>query len=459
METSNETSGNVVIPETQDMTEASGGTAATRRTKKRHVVLFILCLLYLISYLDRTAIAVAAPQIMKEFSFSKTQMGIVFSAFFYTYAIFQIAGGMLGDYYGPRRVLTLLMSWWSVFTIVTGMAWNMASMFVIRLMFGLGEAGGFPVATRAMATWFRPEDRGNLQGITHAASRFGAAISPPVAVFLMLKYGWRAVFYALGLMGLLWAVAFYFYYRDNPKDHKGVNAAEVNLITANRVKVATVRKEKKKIPWGTILRSRHIWALVFSDFCYGYTLWVYLTWLPTYLVQNRHFSILKMGIYATFPLLAGMAGDIVGGWSSDHLYKKTGNLRLARCYLIGVAFVASVTFTLLGAYAQNAYSAVYLLSAAMFFLECSNSNLWAIAMDLGGDHFAGTVSGFMNTGQGVAGMISPIAFGAIIDATGSWTIPFFVSTMVLLLGAISILTINPSKSIDAVPEFKTAQAR
>jgi ACS family D-galactonate transporter-like MFS transporter len=166
-----------------------------------------------------------------------------------------------------------------------------------------------------------------------------------------------------------------------------------------------------------------------------------------------------MGIYATFPLFAGMAGDIVGGWLSDHLYKRTGNLRLARCYLIGVAFVGSVTFTLLGAYAQNAYSAVFLLSAAMFFLECSNSNLWAIAMDLGGDHFAGTVSGFMNTGQGVAGMISPIAFGAIIDATGSWTIPFFISTIVLLLGAISILTINPSKSIDSLPEFKVAQAR
>ena len=157
METS-EVNGAAVIPTIQETTEASSAAPATRTTKKRHVVLFILCLLYLISYLDRTAIAVAAPQIMKEFNFSKTQMGIVFSAFFYTYAMFQIAGGMLGDYYGPRRVLTLLMSWWSVFTLVTGMAWNMASMFVIRLMFGLGEAGGFPVATRAMATWFRPED-------------------------------------------------------------------------------------------------------------------------------------------------------------------------------------------------------------------------------------------------------------------------------------------------------------
>jgi sugar phosphate permease len=332
------------------------------------------------------------------------------------------------------------------------MAWSMTTLFMARLLFGLGEAGGFPVATRAMATWFRPEDRGRLQGITHAASRFGAAVSPPVAVFLMVEYGWRAVFYVLGVVGLLWAVVFCLYYRDHPKDHRGVNEAELNLITLNGLKVATARKERKKIPWGAILKSRHVLALVFADFCYGYTLWVYLTWLPTYLVQNRHFSILKMGFYASLPLFAGMAGDLVGGWLSDFLYERTRNLKLARCYVMSAAFLGAIIFTLWGAYTLNAYTAVCLLSAAMFFLECSNSNLWTTAMDLGGDNFAGTVSGFMNTGQGVAGMISPIAFGAIIDATGSWTIPFFVSTLVLLVGAIAILTINPAKGVDVQPE-------
>ncbi len=425
---------------------------AVRATKARWLVLSILCLLYLISYLDRTAISVTAPEMIKEFGFSKTQMGLIFSAFFIPYGTLQIVGGLLGDYYGPRRVLTLLMGWWSAFTIVTGMAWNLSSMFVIRVLFGLGEAGGFPAATRAMATWFRPEDRGNLQGITHAASRLGAAVAPPVAVFLMLSYGWKTVFYILGSLGLLWAIVFYFYYRDDPKDHSGVNEAELSLITANKEFVATAKKDKKKIPWGGILKSRHCWALTFSDFCYGYTLWVYLTWLPSYLVQSRGFSILKMGLYASLPLFAAMIGDIVGGLLSDYLFKKTKNLKLSRCYLIFAAFIGASVFTLLGAYSASAYTAVYLLAAAMFFLECSNANLWAIAMDLGGDHFSGTVSGFMNTGQGVAGMISPIAFGAIVDATGSWTIPFFFSTAVLVVGAISILTIDPSKSIKPLPE-------
>lgn len=420
---------------------------AVRATKSRWVVLFILCLLYLISYLDRTAISVTAPEMIKEFGFSKTQMGLIFSAFFIPYGLLQIVGGLLGDYYGPRRVLTLLMGWWSAFTIITGMAWNLSSMFVIRVLFGLGEAGGFPAATRAMSTWFRPQDRGNLQGITHAASRFGAAVAPPVVVFIMLKYGWKSVFYILGSIGFLWAAAFYYYYRDNPKDHSGVNEGELSLITANKESIPDAKKDKAKIPWGRIFKNRHCWALTFSDFCYGYTLWVYLTWLPSYLVQNRHFSILKMGFYAAIPLFAAMIGDIAGGLLSDHLFKKTKNLKLARCYLIFAAFIGSAAFTLLGAFATSAYNAVYLLAAAMFFLECSNANLWAIAMDLGGDHFSGTVSGVMNTGQGVAGMISPIAFGFIVDVTGSWTVPFFFSTAVLLVGAFAILTIDPSKTI------------
>ncbi|MHB8068881.1 MAG: MFS transporter [Desulfobaccales bacterium] len=431
---------------------ATVGNVARRATKTRYMVLFILCLLYLISYLDRTAISVTAPEMIKEFGFSKTQMGVIFAAFFIPYGTLQIVGGLLGDYYGPRRVLTLLMAWWSIFTVVTGMAWNLVSMFIIRVLFGLGEAGGFPAATRAMATWFRPEDRGNLQGITHAASRLGAAVAPPVAVFLMLTFGWRSVFYILGFLGILWAILFYFYYRDNPKDHWGVNDAELDLITANKEEVHTAKKDKKKIPWGAILKNRHIWALTFADFCYGYTLWVYLTWLPSYLVQSRGFSILKMGFYAALPLLGAMLGDIVGGLLSDHLFRKTSNLKLARCYVIFAAFVGAVVFTLLGVYNDSALAAVFLLTAAMFFLECSNANLWAIAMDLGGDHFAGTVSGFMNTGQGVAGMISPIAFGFIVDVTGSWTFPFFFSTAILMVGAFAILTIDPSKSVKPLDE-------
>jgi sugar phosphate permease len=418
-----------------------------RASKVRYFVLSWLCLLYLISYLDRVAISVTAPQMMKELSFSKTQMGLIFAAFSYPYALFQIVGGTLGDAYGPRRVLAIMMSWWSAFTAITSLGWSLMSLFVIRVLFGLGEAGGFPVATRAMATWFPPEARGNLQGITHAASRFGAAVAPPVAVALMVSFGWRSVFYILGVIGFAWAIGFYFVYRDNPREHRGVNEAELDRIAGSRT-VATASEPKRgPIPWRLIARNGNIWRLVCADFCYGYSLWVYLTWLPTYLVASRGFTILKMGLYASLPLLGGMVGDLVGGLLSDWLYVKTGNLRLARCSITFAAFVSSIVFTIAGVYAASPYTAVYALTAAFFCLEGANANLWAIAMDLGGNYYSGTVSGVMNTGFGVAGMISPVVFGMIVDWRGSWVVPFVVSTTLLGVGAVVIATVNPAKSI------------
>lgn len=424
---------------------------SNRASKVRYVVLSWLCLLYLISYLDRVAISVTAPQMMKELSFSKTQMGLIFAAFSYPYALFQIVGGTMGDAYGPRRVLSIMMSWWSAFTAITSLGWNLISLFCIRLLFGLGEAGGFPVATRAMATWFPPEARGNLQGITHAASRFGAAVAPPVAVALMVRFGWRSVFYVLGAIGLAWSVGFFVVYRDNPRDHRGVNEAELGRIAGGRAGAAAAAPKKRPIPWRLIARNGNIWRLVFSDFCYGYSLWVYLTWLPTYLVASRHFTLLKMGFYAALPLLGGMVGDLVGGLLSDWMFVKTGNLRLARCSITFTAFVSSMIFTIIGVYTANPYTAVYALTAAFFCLEGANANLWAIAMDLGGNYYSGTVSGVMNTGFGVAGMISPVIFGAIVDWSGSWVVPFIVSTSLLAIGAVAIVTVNPTKSI-APPE-------
>lgn len=418
-----------------------------KTTKVRHIILFWLCLLYLISYLDRVAISVTAPEMMKEFSFSKTQLGLIFAAFSYPYALFQIVGGMFGDAFGPRRVLTVMMSWWSAFTAITALGWNLASLIVIRVLFGFGEAGGFPVATRAMATWFPPEARGYLQGITHAASRFGAAIAPPVVVAIMLSMGWRSVFYILGVIGFLWAIGFYYYYRDNPREHSGVNEQELNIIAGTKEGAADTAPKKRAIPWRQIVNNKNIWRLVLADFCYGYTLWVYLTWLPTYLVTSRGFSLLKMGMYAALPLLGGMVGDMVGGLLSDYVYVKTGNLRLARCSITFSAFVGAIIFTMAGAYAADPYTAVYALTAAFFFLECANANLWSIAMDLGGNYYSGTVSGIMNTGFGVAGMISPVVFGMIVDWSGSWVVPFIVSTSLLAAGSIAIATVNPAQSI------------
>lgn len=408
--------------------------AATTPSRKRYVILAILCLMYFISYLDRVTISVTAPKIIDEFHFSKTSMGLIFSAFAISYALLQIIGGVMGDRYGPRKVLSGLMGWWSVFTMLTGFASSLASLFIVRLLFGVGEAGGFPVATRALATWFPPTMRGFLQGITHAASRSGAAFAPPIVVGLVvLTGGWRPPFVILGALGVLWSVVFFGIYRDSPNDDRSVNALELEKI-GSRTAVRTAG-DKRRIPWEAILHNRDVWLLTATYFAYGYTLWIYLTWLPTYLKDVRHFTFAQLGIAASLPLIGGVLGDLIGGTLSDKIYERTGNLNLARRSVIIASYIGSAAFTIPSVFVGSAYAFVLLSAGALFMLECAVSNCWAVSMDIGGRYYAGTVSGIMNTGFGVAGIISPVIYGYLVDKTGGWTTGFVVGSAILILGA------------------------
>ena len=426
-----------------------GGEPVASSTRQR--ILLIICLMYLISYLDRVTISVAAPKIIEEFHFNKATMGLIFSAFAWSYALLQIVGGTLGDRYGPRRILATLMTWWSAFTIFTGFAWNVGSFFVIRLLFGLGEAGGFPVATRALSSWFPASDRGWLQGITHAFARFGAAIAPPVIVWLTLTTGgWRPPFYILGSVGFVWAAWFFWYFRDRPEQKTGVNEEELRSIYGPGGNPRT-QAVKPVVPWGKILRNKDVWLLIATDFCYGYSLWIYLTWLPTYLTSARHFSFKGMGFYAALPLIGGVIGDVVGGKLTDWLWKTTGNLKVARRATIAAALFGSFLFSVPSVYVASAYTAVALQTFAFFFLEIAVSGLWAVSMDLGGRNFSGTVSGLMNTGFGVAGIVSPVVFGVMVDRSGSWVGPYIVGGALLLIGVLTILFTDPTNTVDPEP--------
>jgi len=412
--------------------------ATTRSSHKRYIILAILCLMYFIAYLDRVTISVTAPKIIDEFHFTKTSMGLIFSAFAISYALLQILGGVMGDRYGPRKVLSGLMGWWSVFTILTGFATSFVSFFIVRLLFGVGEAGGFPVATRALATWFPPTMRGFLQGVAHAASRSGAAFAPPIVVGLVaLTGGWRPPFIILGTLGVLWSLLFFALYRDNPADDPAVNTLELEKIGMR----TAVRTDgvKRRVPWGVILRNRDVWTLTATYFAYGYTLWIYLTWLPTYLSDARHFTFAQLGIAASLPLVGGVLGDLIGGTLSDKIFERTGNLNLARRSVIIVSFVGAAVFTIPAVFIGSAYASVLLSAGALFMLECAVSNCWAVSMDLGGRYYAGTVSGIMNTGFGVAGIISPFIFGYLADKTGGWTTGFVVGSGILILGALTML--------------------
>ena len=293
-----------------------------RPTHARHVVLGLIVAAYMITYMDRVNLAAAIPVIQKDLGFSMVTIGWIFASFRWGYAFFQIPGGWLGDRIGGRKALSLVVVWWSAFTSLTAFAWNAPSMGLFRFFFGVGEAGAFPIATRSLSGWMLPSERGFAQGLTHAASRLGAALTPALVVLIMLRFGWRVPFLLFGFMGLAWAVVWFWYYRDTPAQHHFINSDERSRIE-NSIGVRSAGS--KTVPWRRILGSRSLWMLSLMYFCYGYAIDIYLDWFPKYLNEHRGFNLKQMGIYASLPLLAGAAGDITGGTVSDLCARRFGS--------------------------------------------------------------------------------------------------------------------------------------
>jgi sugar phosphate permease len=434
----------------------------TRRTRPgigRWYVLLLLGVMYLITYLDRVNISTAAPVISKEFGFDKVTMGAIFSAFVWAYAIFQVPGGWLGDRFGPRRVLTIIVAYWSVMTAATAAATSAISFVIIRFLFGIGEAGAFPGATRAMQLWYPRDERGFVQGITHSASRLGAAIAPPLVVLIMTTLGWQSVFFICGAVGIVWSLWWYLTYRNLPEEHGLVTRAELEHIRGVDEK-GNIREPRidttASVPWGTLLRSPNMWAIMCAYFTYVYCLWIFLSWLPTYLMEFRQFTLLKVGLFASLPLWAGVVGDTVGGLATDWLLKKSGNTKLARRLVAITGMLGCVAFIVPAALTENAYTAVYCLTAAMFFLECTIGPSWAVPMDVGGN-YSGTVSGMMNMAGNIGGALSPLVFGFLVQFS-SWQAPFIVAAGLLVAGALVWgLWLDPDASVVGRREIGAAQ--
>ena len=421
----------------------------SRRSRGRWYILGLICLMYLITYLDRVNISTAAPMISKEFGFSKITMGVIFSAFVWAYALFQVPGGWLNDRFGARPVLGTIVAYWSVMTAATAAATGAASFIALRFLFGIGEAGAFPGATRSMQLWYPREERGLVQGLTHSASRLGAAIAPPLVVFIMKYWGWRSAFYVCGAVGLVWSIWWFISYRNLPEEHALVNQAELKHIrgvdSAGTAKQAVIER-KASVPWSTLLRSPNMWAIMCGYFTYVYCLWIFLSWLPSYLIEFRHFTLLKVGLFASLPLLAGVVGDTVGGLSTDWLLKKTGSAKLARRSVAIVGLLGCCTFIVPAALTANAYTAVYCLTASMFFLECTIGPSWAVPMDTGGK-YSGTVSGMMNMAGNFGGALSPLVFGILVQY-GNWQAPFIVAAVLLVIGAcVWAFWLDPDRSV------------
>jgi sugar phosphate permease len=409
-----------------------------QRTYGRWYILGLICLMYLITYLDRVIMANTAPEIRKEFGFDNATMGWILSSFVWAYALFQVPGGWLSERFGPRAVLAGLVAYWSVMTAAIGLATGWYSFMILLFLLGTGEAGAFPGATRAMQMWYPRRERGFCQGFTHSASRLGAAIAPPIIALIIVTLGWRWAFYICGAVGLLWSVAWYMGYRNLPEDHTIVNAAEMEHIRGlderGRLNPAALAKDRETVPWSTLLLSPNMWAIMCAYFTYVYSLYIFLAWLPSYLINGRHLAPEEGRLLSSLPLSAMVIGNIVGGLATDWLLHKTGSTRFARRSVAITGMLVSAAFALLAALVEDAHTAVYCLTAGGFFLECTIGASWAVPMDTGGK-YSGTVSGMMNMFGNFGGALSPVVFGYIAQQ-GNWQAQFFIAAALLVLGSL-----------------------
>jgi len=435
-----------VIPGTKQKLDMPAPVLAAeaRPTHVRYVILALTVAAYVITYMDRVVISTAVPSIQKEFGFSIVTMGWILGSFQWAYALFQIPGGWFGDRIGPRRALTVIVIWWSLFTSATTLAWNAISMAAVRFLFGMGEAGAFPIATRSLSRWMLPAERGFSQGITHAGSRLGAALTPALVAFIIAGYGWRAPFVCFGMLGLLWAAVWFWYYRDTPAEHKSVNAAECELIQAGLGAASRVRKS---VPWRRILSSPQMWMICAMYFCYAYNVGVYLTWFPKYLSDQRGFSLQKMGLYASLPLLAGTLGDLCGGWVSDILARRLGDIKKARRMVAIVGFLLAAVSIVMASLTPDPLRSVYYSCLAMLGLELTVGVSWAVTIDIGGES-AGSVSALMNTFGNTGGATASVLTGYLVQAAG-WNLPFLIVAGLSVVAALLFTRIDAGKPLIA----------
>jgi MFS family permease len=404
-------------------------------------VLLLLCVLYFILYVDRVNIATAAVAIRTEFGLSAVAMGLVFSAFNYPYAFFQIVGGWLGDRFGPRLTLTVCVVVCAVATALTGLVDGLATLFLARLLLGFGEGSAFPTSTQAMSNWIAPARWGWAQGATHSASRLGNAITPPLIAFLIATISWRGSFLVLGAASVIWALLWWRYFSDDPRRHPDVAPADLARLRPFRAE-----RLGRTVPWGPLIRR--MLPVTAVDFCYGWNLWLFLNWLPSYFQSAMHLDLKNSAIFSAGVLLAGVVGDPLGGLLSDRILRRTGNLEAARRNVIVVGMLGAFTFMLPLLFVGELNRIALCLAASFFCLEFIVAPIWSVPMDIAPEH-AGTASGLMNFGFGMAGIVSPVVTGLLIDRTGDWRWSFALSMALLIGGSMLAFTMKPQNRFRA----------
>lgn len=389
--------------------------------------------LAVLSYMQRVAISQAAGPITRDLHLDKGQMGMIFGAFGLSYALFEIPAGLLGDRIGVRKVLVRIVLAWSAFTALTGAAWNVTSLYVIRFLFGAGEAGCFPNLTRMLSVWLPARERVTAQGFMWACSRWGGAATPPLALLAITLMGWRWAFVSFAMLGVLWCVVFIYWFRDDPAQHPHVNAAELELLEASRV-LTTHRPGEGH--WIKCLLNWQVAILILQYFCFSYVWFFYVTWLPLYLHEARGQSVQQAAALAVLPLLFGGFGSLITGF----LQKFVSRRAISFC-----AFFANAILLLLFTRVESAFAAMVVMGIASFASDLTMPISWDTCVEIGGPYTA-TVAAAMNTLGNLAGFIAPVVGGIILQRSGgNWNLVIYTMVVGAMISAISWLFLHPER--------------
>ena len=408
----------------------------------RHRVSVLLILLFAITYIDRVCISVAGPRIQEALHIDPLGWGWVTAMFTLSYGIFEIPTGALGDRIGPRRVLTRVVLWWSVFTSLTGMVSNYSQLLIARLCFGAGEAGAFPNAAIVVSRWFPATQRASMSGVLLMASQIGGAIAPLLVVPIQIRYGWRASFYLFGVLGVLWSAIWYWWFRDSPAEKPGVSAVE--LAETAHLPAASHRG----FPWSVALRSESVLALMGAAFCYVYVYNFFQTWFHTFLVKGRGFTEGSL-VFSALPYVVAAFANVTGGAASDALVRRLGPKRGRRS--IGIAGLGTAGLcTIAVMLTSNQLLTIVLLSLVYGAITFQQSGVFGVCLDIGRKH-AGSVVGLMNTSAQAGGLVASVAYGYIVERFGSYDAPFVPMAGLLFLGALLWLKIDASEDLNAEP--------
>jgi sugar phosphate permease len=418
------------------------GDSLEPATRTRYRVLGLAVLLAMVTYLDRVCISVLAADIQEDLSLSKTEMSFVFSAFALAYAAFEIPTAWWADRVGTRQVLTRIVLWWSAFTAATGAAFSYGSLLVIRFLFGMGEAGAWPSVARAFSRWMPRRERGTAQGIFFTGAHLAGGLTPLLVMALAHLVSWRLIFVLFGLVGVAWAAVWHGWFRDDPTEHAQVNAGELRQIAADRGVDAGHGGGRDY--WRRLLGQRNIWALCLMYLPNSFAFYFCITWLPTYLKERHGLGETSLGVFAGMPLLLSVAGDLLGGVTTDWTSRRFG-LRLGRCGVGAAAYALAGVAMFVAAWSAEPFVAATSISlavaASMFILGAA----WGTCLDIGGDH-AGVVSATMNTAGQIGSLFSPLAVTLLAQGL-NWDAPLVLIGSLFLVGAAAWAFVDPSKQV------------